>query len=35
MSEDKWRRHKGILTFKIGDDEFTMKPTIDHVAEYC
>jgi len=34
MSEDKWRRHKGILTFKIGDDEFTMKPTIDHVAEY-
>jgi len=34
MDNEKWTRHKGILKFKIGDDEFTMKPTIDHVAEY-
>jgi hypothetical protein len=30
---DKYNRHKGVIKFKLGDDEFSMRPTVDEWAK--
>lgn len=29
---DKYNRHKGVIKFMIGEDEFAMRPTVDEWA---